>query len=190
MADPANPPRPPASLWRVSLREVLLLVSFLAVGCVALKYPNEWWWVALSSCTLLVFLTALVAVLVDRGSRQAMAIGCAVCMATYGVLVWSSADREFDPYSGRLPTTQIMKPLFQAIVAVTYHDMNTGKLLADYDPSSAPTNAPLNVYSLESPDRGQFMLISHLLWALLLAWFGARVACALYARRIREQQAT
>ena len=195
MADQANSPRPRTSPFRLSLREVLLLVSFFAVACVALKYANEWWWLALSSCVLLGFLTAVVAALVDRGSRQAAAIGFAVCVGIYGILFWAGPtisgtqqSRELDPYSGQLPTTRIMQPLFEAIVTHAFYDMNTGQVIANYDVRRS--EAPGVVGSRESPDRGQFMAISHLLWALLLGYFGAGVASVFYARRNQEQHAT
>jgi hypothetical protein len=183
--DSANP-RP--SLFRFSLRELLLLLAFFAIGCAALRYVGGLWLIGLSSCVLLLFMIAAVLASVDRGHRQAQAIGFALCVAIYGVLFWSApspmnveVNPELDPEAGRLPTTKAMAPLFDLIVKGSYHDAMTGKEIAVPTPGLA-------VYFRETPDRGQFMATAHLLWMLLLGYLGSRVALWAYARRQRSQQ--
>ena len=187
--DSANPH---PSLFRFSLRELLLLLAFFAIGCAALRYAGGLWLIGLSSSVLLLFMIAAVLAAVDRGHRQAQAIGFALCMAIYAILFWSTpvpmnveVNPELDPYTGRLPTSKALFPLFEAIVKRSYHDMMTGKEVA------APTPGPGfgGAFSVrETPDRGQFMATGHLLWTLLLGYLGSRVALWAYARRLRSQE--
>ena len=183
-------PNPRPSFFRFSLRELLLLLAFFAIGCAALRYAGELWLIGLSSCVLLLFMVAAVLAAVDRGHRQAQAIGFALCMAIYGILFWSAPlttnveqSLELDPYSGRLPTSKAMAPLFGVIVKTTYYDMMTGKEIAPPTPGIG-----FGGYTREIPDRGQFMATAHLLWTLLLGYLGSRVALWAYAHRLRSQQ--
>ena len=200
--------------WRFSLRELLMLLGFVAVGCAALKYAGEVWVTALSAIVLLLFMLSTVVAVIDRGHRQALAIGFALCVAVYGVLFWSSTradqgNRELDPHEGRLPTTKLLKPLFTALVSGVYIDSSTGKIIPNYNSANtvyslrgglslggggggfgggvAPAGFPMGVYYLETPPREKFMAIGHLLWALLLGYTGARLAGWIYARRQQER---
>lgn len=189
------------SWWRFSLRELLLLLGFVAVGCAALKYAGEAWVTALSAVVLLLFMLSAVSAVVDRGHRQALAIGFALCMGVYGI-PFSQENRELDPHAGRLPTTKLLKPLFTALVNGVYIDSSTGKIVPNYNPANtvyslggggfggggvAPTGFPMGVYYLETPPREKFMAVGHLLWALLLGYIGARLAGWIYIRRQREK---
>jgi hypothetical protein len=181
--DSANPH---PSLFRFSLRELLLLLACFAIGCAALRYAGGLWLIGLSSSVLLLFMIAAVLAAVDRGHRQAQAIGFALCVAIYGVLFWSAPlttnveqSPELDPYSGRLPTSKALAPLFEIIVKRTYHDMATGQEVAGLA-------AGLAIVQREIPDRGQFMATGHLLFALAVGYLGSRVALWAYARRHRD----
>jgi hypothetical protein len=169
----------PPSLLRISLRELLAGLAFVAVACAALKYAGERWWTVLSAVALVGFLAAAVVAVIERWPSQARAMGFVLCVAVYALLVWSGPDyagnqhnSELDPYSGRLPTTKVMRPLFEALVTRQQIMMSGfgGAMMTQ-----------------ESPDRGQFMAIGHLLWAIVLGYFGSRFAGWLYARRVRSE---
>lgn len=72
------------NFFRVSLRELLLIVAFLAVGCAALKYASPTWITVVSACGLLCFMVAVVVALAERGRRQVLALGFASRMTIYG----------------------------------------------------------------------------------------------------------
>lgn len=174
------------SCLRFSLRELLLLLAFVAVGCAALRYAGGLWLLGLSSGVLLLFMGAAVLAAVDRGHRQAQAIGFALCVAIYGVLFWSTSslmnaeqNPELDPQTGRLPTSKALAPLFEAIVKRSYYDEMTGKETA------LPAPGFGGAYIRETPDRGQFMATGHLLFALMFGYLGSRLALGAYTRRTR-----
>lgn len=180
-------------LLRISLRELLLLLGLCAVGCAALKYAGDGWWTILSTGALLLFLAAAVTAAVDRGRPQAVATGFVLAATIYALLLYaaprdgSEQSRELDPYNGKLPTTRLLKPLFEAIVSRTWIDGNTGQEISNYDgsPSAGGFFGGMGpaVHLRESPPRESFMAIGHLLWTLLLGYFGARLADYLYLRR-------
>lgn len=188
---------------RISLQELLILVAFIALGCAALKYANDVWCTILAASVLLLVMAAAVAALVDRGRRQAMAIGFTVCAAIYGVAFWAAPlentgmqSRELDPYTGRLPTTTLLKPIFEGTVRRTWYDFQTGQELPNYDPQKPQTalgagGGPYffasNIGSREFPDRGKFMTVGHWLWVLLVSYCGARFAEWLFLRRQKEE---
>ena len=199
------------SWWRFSLRELLLLIGFVALACVSLKYAGFVWVLTLSAAASLLFMGAAVVAVVDRGRRQAAAIGLALCLAIYGIVFWSSPresngrqSRELDPYDAQLPTSKALYPLFTVMVHGTYRD-SAGNEIKDYDPNQAATMGMGSgmfggggmgggmggmgggAYYHEVPERSQFMGVGHLLWALLLGCLGSRLAVWSYDRRAKAE---
>jgi len=178
--------------WRFSLAELLIAIGFVAISCAALKYAGEVWATCLSVGVILLFMGAAVTAVVDRGPLQARAIGLTLFMGIYGVLFWScpthanyEQSTELDPYTGRLPTSKLLKPLFETLVSRNYLD-GSGKKVGPPTPGIGFGGIG-GISMSESPDRGQFMAIGHLLCALLLGYLGSRVALWAYARRHRSQ---
>jgi hypothetical protein len=64
-----------AKPWRLSLRGLLVLVAAAAMACAGLVNANQGWLTAFTAAALFVFMAALVAAVVDRGPRQAFAVG-------------------------------------------------------------------------------------------------------------------
>jgi hypothetical protein len=200
MPQPTNPPR----FLHVSLRELLLLVAFCAVGCAALKTAGNLWWTVLSAFTLLVVMGFALVAAIDRGPRQAFAQGFVIWVLIYSVLFFAQPSdasnlpisRELDPYTGRLPTTRLMLPLFKAMVTGRYVDLVTGQEVPNYDPNRPAAGGTsgfggggLNGVSYEeSPTREDFLSIGHLLWTLLLGYVGGHIARVIYLRRIARDQ--
>ncbi len=180
-----------------SLRELFLLVAFVAVACAALKFAGSVWWAVLSAFAGLVFLAAAVTALLERGPRQAFAIGFIVCAGVYYGLVASASGQgpnnnsnpELDPYSGRMPTTTLLKPLLEAVVVNKWVDA-TGKEIPNFNPSAGGGfGAGPGAIVILMPTRQDFMRIGHCLWTLLLGYLGGHFGRFVYLRRIARQEA-
>ncbi|MDZ4780366.1 MAG: hypothetical protein SGJ19_08945 [Planctomycetia bacterium] len=199
------------SPWSVSLRELLLLVALVGLACVSLKFANDWFWIGLSTAAMLLFMAAMVVAFIDRGSRQAFAIGFVLCAGMYAAAVALAAaknGREFDPYAGSLPTTKLMRWPFEKMVLVEYLVMDANM---QYDqsmrfrtPQEAATyratlglpnmmggmgggfgggGFPGGVSGTETPMREDFLGVAHIWWGLLLGYCGGRFAKLVYVRR-------
>jgi hypothetical protein len=130
----------------------------------------------------------VVIALVGRDKPRAFAIGFIACKAVYGGLLWAGGSKEFDPYTGYLPTTKILLPAQRAMTKVTYVDLLTGTIVPDYQPASGVagmSGGMQRVGASERPPREQFMAVGHLLWADLLATCGALFAWFVEARSKR-----
>lgn len=181
-------------MFRISLRELFVLVACCALALVSLKYASETWVALVSALAMLAIFIAIVTALVDRGPRQAFAIGFAVIVITYGWTVLNTPlpyfgpnappTLEFDQWSGRLPTTRLLRYVHQAVDRSEWIDIN-GKVIANYNPQSPAAVAP-GVSIKEIPPREQFMPIGHMWWALLFGYIGGRFAQFIYRRRTSE----
>jgi len=198
-------------MWRLSLRELLVLVALVALAIVSLKYASESWVAIVAAVTMLAFFVATIVAAVDRGPRQAFAIGFALTMAGYAMIVMNSTINmhnggtkkiEFDQWEGRLPTTRLLRYLHMAVEDNKWIDFQTGKEIPDYDPNNPPasvTATPVKgagarglmlgarVSFVESPPSEVFMPIGHCWWGLLLGYLGGLLAAFVYHRRMRDQ---
>jgi len=188
---------------RISLRELLICVALVALAIVSLKYANDLLLALVSVAAMIALFAGLIVAVVDRGPRQVFAIGFALVMISYGAFVLNgqrapsgggSRNLEFDPYSGQLPTTRLLRFFYQAIVRVSFYDQQTGKHLPNYDPEKAQQDAAsgigsgggINMSIREDPPREIFMPIGHCWWALVLGYAGGWFARYVYARRTKE----
>jgi hypothetical protein len=168
---------------RISLREFLTLFALVAMAIASLLYASAAFRVLVSLLTMLAYIGAVIAVIVDRGPRQAFAIGLAISMTIYAVLIIHARVAGHQNYNaelyadevrvikGSLPTTSILQKVLSAIVE--WKDDSRVRNRAD-EP--------------EFPNSREIMRIGHCWWALLLGYVGGRFAAFLYTRRIREQQ--
>ena len=192
------------SPWSVSLRELLILVALVGLACVSLKFANDWFWIGLSTAAMLLFMAAIVVAFIDRGSRQAFAIGFVLCAGMYAAavaLATAKNGREFDPYAGSLPTTKLMRWPFEKMVLIEYLLMDANM---QYDQSKRfPTSQEALAYraklglpagtmgaafgggvgASEFPLREDFLGVAHVWWGLLLGYCGGRFAKLIYMRR-------
>ncbi len=189
---------------RISLRELLILVTAVVIGCAALKLANEYWLAAISLITLLTFITLAVIAMVDRERRQAWALGFVAGAGIYLALVFSmrvtgdntgimrTFNAELNPDAGWLPTTLAVRPIYNSLHDHWYIDPSGTRIRQSDVPPAAlqtATGAPGGGYSYagEQPNRKHFMLIVHCLWALLFGYAGGHFARWVYFRRMREQ---
>lgn len=174
-------------MFRLSLRELLMLVAIVAFATASLKYASELWLALVTGVTTFAFCAALIVAAVDRGLRQAFALGFALTMVAYGATLMTgdrtvgfggnmhSKNIEFDPWEGRLPMTRLLRYIHIAV--------NENVQIQQTQPFVGPVTS-----IMERPPREIFMPIGHCWWALLLAYVGGRFAASIYGRRIREQQ--
>ena len=116
-------------------------------------------------------------------------------MAAYGLALLLSAplgspiadNREFNPSTGRLPTSRLLRPLYRTGCRVGWVDVRTGKP-ADESSANASLNAgdSTTITTGEIPDRETFMVIGHGWWALALGCAGSVGARLFYQRRTRD----
>jgi len=195
-------------MFRMSLRELLIGVALLAIAIVSLKYASDTGLVIVAAITMLVFFVALIVAVVDRGTRQAFAIGFALIMAAYGLVLMTgqrisgfsgnitSKNIEFDQWEGRLPTTRLLRYVHASIDKSQYVDAKTGKEIAHFSPPWAVTPQTRaggtfggKTFSfIEIPSRDVFMPIGHCWWALILGYAGSHFAKYVYWRRLRDEQ--
>src|SRR5688500_4232424 len=98
---------------RISLRQLLVLVATVAVAIVSLCYANAGWEAAVYCLTLVVFFAIVIVAFIDRGSRQAFAIGMAIVMAGYTGAQTYGPKRAFRHLG--MPTNSLLIALQQAI---------------------------------------------------------------------------
>jgi len=195
-------------MFRLSLREMLVLVAMVALAIGSLKYANDTWLALVAGVTMITFFVVLIMAVVDRGLQQAFAIGFALTMIAYGLILMTgqttsgssgnvrSRNIEFDQYGGRLPTTRLLGYVHAAVQTSGYFDNVTGKALPNYDPAKNPTRGgggggggfgPVVSYR-EIPPREKFMPIGHCWWAMILGYAGGHFARFVYGRRLPEEQ--
>jgi hypothetical protein len=209
---------PSSRAFRVSLREFLLLFAAIAVGFTALKHANSWWLGAIAAIAMLFFMASAVVALVDRGARQAFALGFIACMASYLSIFF--VETELHPYQGRFPTTRLLRRFFESVREQLYVDEASGdqvlrrdlppnaQIIEDYSWTIAtPPNqggaiisrvraapsrsgAPGQVFRRigDVPPRQMLVPVGHFLWGIALGYVGGHFGRYVYARRLREQR--
>lgn len=158
--------------FAVSLRELLAIVAFVAIGCAAMRSPNIWWSGFAVLAAIVLTIRNLILALVDRGPRQASAIGFAASAIVYGMLVLGGEDdREImrDAVNTQLPSTLVLKGVYNLQFGLEELTMST----ASYD---------------RSYKRGQaYLPIGHSLFAILFGYAGGRFAAMVYSRRAEKK---
>ncbi len=175
----------------MTLRELFVLVTILAVCCAALMFAGVWAAVFFGIAQVALVGMAIIA-FVDRGSRQAYAIGFTLSAIIYAATVLvahAGSGGELDPYSGFLPTTKLLAPAFTLVAQRTWIDLATGKEVPNYIPPKASAGGGMgggmgtSVGLRESLDRRAFMTVGHVLWALVFGYVGGCFGRWTYARR-------
>jgi hypothetical protein len=128
-------------MFRMSLRELFMLVAATALAIVSLMYASPVWQAIFSLVAMLLALAAVIASLVDRGPRRAFAIGFAVAMLGYllaliNIQKFMSGraveNTELDVYAeGRLPTSIALQNFYAGISRTKYFDPTTGERIPE-----------------------------------------------------------
>jgi len=183
-------------VFRISLRELFALVAVVALAILSLKYASDAWVAIIAGMAMLALFAAFIVAAVDRGERQAFAIGFALIMVSYGLIVLNMPDPhdrnggtlEFDHWSGRLPTTRLLRYVHQAVDRSQWIDTTTGQIIANHDSHGPTTSGQSSVSLNEIPRRDQFMPIGHLWWGILLGYIGGCFAQFVYMRRAQQRE--
>lgn len=130
---------------RVSLREMFVLVAVVALAIVSLIFASPAWQAIVGLVVMLSAMIALIVSLVDRGPRRAFAIGFAVAMLGYLLVVLNAQSfnverfvlgspgsiAELDIYQGRLPTSVVLQSIYAGISRTRHFDQKTGEPIPD-----------------------------------------------------------
>ena len=167
------------------LKEFLLFVALAAAGFCGMAIGGVGASIAISLFSIS-FTFALIAAFVARGLFQSRAIGFILPVMIYGSSLLVLADSEFDPYSGKIPTSKITKHAFELMSDQDWIDGSTGEPMpSNFDPYA--NNNP-KIYLSESLSRSEFMCSAHVLWAVLFGFLGAQFAVWLH-RSTRTSEA-
>jgi hypothetical protein len=141
-------------MFRVSLREMFVLVAAVAVAIVSMIYAASLWKAIIGLAVVLSALIALIVGLVDSGPRRAFAIGFAIATLGYLLVVINAPtftrgpdsqlgsvgignqNAELDAYSGRLPTSMLLGYLYAGIRRTYYFDAKTGQRIPEAESES------------------------------------------------------
>jgi hypothetical protein len=171
----------------------MIAVALIAFTLASLKYANQEWAMVLSAAFFLALLAALIVSLLDRGSRQAFAIGFSLTLVACSLpFSWSSVI-------GSLPTDRLLRRAYDAFRRVEYVDSRTDKVITNFDPSNpslpfAPSPPrgydPAVGYAigLQAPPQHLYLAIGRRWFAFLLAGMGGLFAQFVYRRRMRDEQ--
>jgi hypothetical protein len=175
---------------QLTMRELLLSVVFIGLGCAALAAGGIMAAIFLGGALIATTAFAIVA-FVGRDALRAAAIGFLVPVIVYAASIYAGGSSELDPY-GNLPTTKLIRPAFHLIVREEWIDAMTGKPVPDYDPATDtgsrilggyPSFAGAPVALKETPDRTTFMSVAHALLAMVLGYAGSRFAIYVHGRQ-------
>jgi hypothetical protein len=160
-------------MFRVSLRQLLTLVTALAFAIVSLRYATPWWQAVVGLVVLFSFFAAVLVAIFNRGSQQAFAIGFAIVVLCYGLMIVNgrksfSATGNVLTYDelhgvGYMPTTVVLGELYDAL--------HREGGLRNASPSAG------------SPSQSNFARTGHAWWALLLGYLGGSFAQRIDNRR-------
>ena len=179
---------------QTSVRELITVFSFAGLGIAGLCAGNIL--AAIFMSVAFLALSALVIVaFVRRDLWQSFSIGFVIPVFVYSSVVMIAGDAEFDPYEGKLPSTKLVRPLFELVVKRQYTNLLTGEVIPDYDPTQPPSAPGLGVGGvggfgggfggggaglLETPDRATFMSLAHVIIAMLLGYVGAKFGTCIH----------
>jgi hypothetical protein len=195
--------------FRISLRELLVLVALLAVAFVLLKFASPLTAVIVASIAMIVCGAMAVMAFVERGSRQAFAIGFTVIAVAFFYSLNSQGIG--NPYNV-FPAERALTFLHRHLATRWIHDSITGERLRPVLPteleagSSQPSRAelmdnpdlfvsrsapfgaqspPTNV--LYHPSIRHFISVGNSLLTLLFAYLGGKLAVWIYHRRVARE---
>jgi hypothetical protein len=110
---------------RISLRELMIVVAFAAVGCAALKYATITMQAVVQGLTGALLLGFLVRAIVDRGPRQAFAIGFVACAIVY--IVARHVDGTTTTFTGAFGTTRLITAVHPLFISENWINSTTGE---------------------------------------------------------------
>ena len=154
---------------RFSIRGLLIVVAFVAVACAALKYAGPVSWTILSAAGVLLLIASTIVAFIGKGEQRAKAIGTAVCIAIYGILVCLFYPPESNPSGPMLPTTRLTLLLAEYLAN---HGLGSEATKFIYE----------GVDFTRVIDLRARVIVGHLLWTMLFGFLGSVFAGFVYHR--------
>jgi hypothetical protein len=170
---------------KISLQQLLVLVSLVALAIVSLRFASPWWQAAILCLTLAVFFGMVIVAIVGRGARQAFAIGMVVVMGGYAFL--QSREPVLTADNIGLPSTYLLVRLQRAIGEVRYFDTQTAQEVVGYNSATAPPNGA-RVYPDTVPLLKHVLPVGHCWWALLLGFVGGCFGRSVFLGQSKEDR--
>jgi hypothetical protein len=90
-------------MFRISLRELLVLTALAAVCLVSLKFASAGWMTWIRAAALLLVFAAVVVAVADHGPRQKFALAFALLAAGYHFIIMTEPGTEIGSGSPALP---------------------------------------------------------------------------------------
>jgi hypothetical protein len=187
-------------LPQISLRELFVLVSAVAVGIAALLNANEWWVSLLWAAVLLLLVFAGFVAFFRREAQRAFWCGYLVAGSLYLLLLMYSVPQisqsnTWEPYAplhtSKLVTTKVLVWAYSLLP-----NSKTTPVLPSSPPQSGfgggmgssggmgpggfGYRGPTNPNYI---DPELFLEVGQALWMLLFSWLGGRVALGLFRTR-------
>jgi hypothetical protein len=168
--------------FQLSVRELMLVVFIVGLGLAGLSMGG--WIASITMLFLMMSVTALtIAAFVGHGELRCFAIGFVISWIAYVVPHALVGSSELDPY-GKLATTRLWLPVYERLVRREFVDFQTGKVIPNYDPANPPKGmGGMGMGGMkEAPDRAEFMMLAHALFAAAFAYAGGKFAVWLDSR--------
>jgi hypothetical protein len=194
-------------MFRISLREIFVLVAAIALSIVSLKYASSMWQAIVGMLYLIGSFAAVIIAIFDHAARRAFAIGFIVAALGYGALVVNGhkavngtlvipVDLVASNWDYALPTTLFLRDIYRRTCRTIWIDETTGRgssaEQADrYQAAVAAGNISglPNMSSRTLPSGNDFVITGHCWVGLLFGYLGGKFAQFVYLRRRREQAA-
>jgi hypothetical protein len=191
-------------MFRLSLREMFALVAASALAMVSLVYASPRWQAFVMLMAMVAAMIAIIGSLVDRGPSRAFAIGFAVGMLGYMLIVMNAqkfTNKQGGEMSGgSLPTSRLLESFYAGIDRSGYLDAKTNERVPATETTTLTGSSPYGgalqtstgrqVYYQSDPQYDSFMPIGHLWWAFLFGYVGGHFAQYIDKRRAREPVVT
>ena len=195
-------------LPRFSLREMLLAVAFVGIGCYALRWASPFWSNLLFYVTLLLVMAGTLIAINWPGEPRSFWVGFVLCGVTHWALVFHPGfDHGFPgPFSRTFITRVLSEHAYQRIRPhltvnpriediATIRDMN-GHRWGRQDPhrpddpnAFAVIVAARNGYFYSNRaetfnvHEEDFVAVGDYIWTILLAYLGAQISLLIYRTR-------
>jgi hypothetical protein len=190
-------------MFQFSLRQLFILVTVLALAIVSLRYASDLIRGVIAMVGMWAAISAGILALVDRGQRQAFAIGFLAGVFGYGLLISGGDTRSTNQgernieldlrYNGTLPTTHLLRAARESLQWEQNFDSQGNTISARQralnDDADRKAGRQPTSYRVERPPTRSFAQIGHLWFALLFGYLGGQFARFVYLRRMKEQPA-
>lgn len=170
-----------------SMRELLFVVAFAGLGVASLANGGIIGAIMISLAMAVTMGLAIIA-LVNRGSRQAFAIGFLTPVVMYAGALLAAGRNEFDPDTRQLPTSMLLRPIFEVMSKKTVIDAVTGEVVPGANPTDVSRVAMTYGSSLRILESRSFMSLGHLLIAMILGYAGAKFAVIVHRRESKDNE--